>query len=333
MRTEMRFESFAPELKHHPFFFHYGFTEPLALRQICQYALEEISLLTKQELFSDIGGDSASFFFVMEGALEYRLPCTCARAENNTKMLARLEEDSDDGWMQAASKLEDESDEKFTSEIVLKNERGRASTHQGAPIADFDRLSKGQWACEAALWCQKVELCSPFVAVEQTEVLLVNNVQFQEIIMRFERTSKKVAQYAECFAGHVPEMCNCRWRTVICNDFSTIEDIVHRYFDFSVVLESKRSMMRSIRGDKSRVQRISDTDEDDMATVAEMDSRKSIGVLGGLKDKIVGFRVSHFDDGSHENSRRQSGVRNSKRQSKGNLGTKGFGDSEASECS
>merc|ERR1712217_308653 len=46
-------------------------------------------------------------------------------------------------------------------------------------------------------------------------------------------------------------MCNCRWRTIICNDFSTVEDLVHRNFDFSEPMKAKLSKIRKHRSTRN----------------------------------------------------------------------------------
>lgn len=60
MRAELRFEAFATDLKQHPFFFLYGFAEPGALLQICDSAMDEVSLLAQAELFSTLKAPPAA---------------------------------------------------------------------------------------------------------------------------------------------------------------------------------------------------------------------------------------------------------------------------------
>merc|ERR1712190_115985 len=58
MRGELRYEAYAADLQKHPFLFHYAAVEPSALRQICNNAISEVSLLAKQELFSSSKGEA-----------------------------------------------------------------------------------------------------------------------------------------------------------------------------------------------------------------------------------------------------------------------------------
>merc|ERR1712083_603809 len=101
--------------------------------------------------------------------------------------------------------------------------------------------------CEAALWARRVELCSPFIAADKSEVLLVNTAEFIDIVMRHENSRTKVGRYADTFCDYIGDMCNCRWRTVICNDFSVIEDLVHRIFDYTSAMKNSEKMSRMVR--------------------------------------------------------------------------------------
>merc|ERR1711920_412233 len=94
------------------------------------------------------------------------------------------------------------------------------------------------------LWAQAIELSSAFVATEKSEVLIVNTSEFQNIIMQHENSRWRVAKYALNFTEYVGNMTNCRWRTVLCNDYSTIEDLVHRAFDYNIKIMRQTEALR-----------------------------------------------------------------------------------------
>lgn len=136
-------------------------------------------------------------FFVIEGTLEYSLPCSC--------------------WEVRDSFLATESEDilGLSEELGgLAKERARAGRALVRP---------GQWCCEAALWIPEVHLASPFVAKEKTELILLNTEEFQKIIAMYgnSRTAAEGSVSAACLVMslalqrpmmaddiHIPRCCS-----------------------------------------------------------------------------------------------------------------------------
>mmetsp|Transcript_47405 Transcript_47405/g.88277 ORF Transcript_47405/g.88277 Transcript_47405/m.88277 type:complete len:966 (+) Transcript_47405:63-2960(+) len=92
-------------------------------------------------------------------------------------------------------------------------------------------IRKGEWACEAALWAANAELHSPLVAECTCELALFNSADFIVCAKRFPQTLGVVVRYAELFMEDVQkEAAKCRWRSILCNDFDQVQDIVHNAF-------------------------------------------------------------------------------------------------------
>jgi len=114
---------------------------------------------------------------------------------------------------------------------VLGRRDSAAPQLEKTRFKSVDMVGPGQWACEAALWSDRsIELCGPFVAAEKSEVLLVKTAEFMDAVNNSELSRVRIARYAASFAESVGEMTNCRWRVCMCNDHSTIEDLVGREF-------------------------------------------------------------------------------------------------------
>lgn len=97
--------------------------------------------------------------------------------------------------------------------------------------SDHVLISKGQWACEAALWAQNTELHSPLVALCTCELALFNSGDFIVCAKKYPATISVVVRYAELFMEDVQkEGSRCRWRSMLCNDFDRIHDLVHSAF-------------------------------------------------------------------------------------------------------
>merc|ERR1739848_453103 len=94
-----------------------------------------------------------------------------------------------------------------------------------------DRVCAGQWACEVALWATEVTLSSAFVAMDRSELVIIKTDVFNQIVMRHGEVAQQVAKYAEVFTEYASIITPCRWRVPISNDFSPIQDLVHRVFD------------------------------------------------------------------------------------------------------
>eukprot|EP00931_Biecheleriopsis_adriatica_P092023 TRINITY_DN65860_c0_g1_i1.p1 TRINITY_DN65860_c0_g1~~TRINITY_DN65860_c0_g1_i1.p1 ORF type:complete len:1032 (+),score=195.78 TRINITY_DN65860_c0_g1_i1:64-3096(+) len=276
MRVELALESFGPELRKHPFFFHFGFHNPTCFKDICFHAVVEMSLLTRSELFADEKTEPVSMFFVMDGLMEYALPCMCAEVPNKI-----LEEENDVPDSQAAyaygslgsrknnrweevfgvkgnrssTKTEDEEKKKNKSRaankakaksLAMQFETSRKLAQIEAGSADIsgsryaDRIKKGQWACEAALWAHKVDICSPFTALVQSEVFIVDSARVRTVFDKYPSSKAKAAKYGQSFLEYMEHMTNCKWRCVICNDYSILEDLTHRVFDYTVVVGKDR---------------------------------------------------------------------------------------------
>jgi hypothetical protein len=261
MVVELRYESYSPALRTHPLFLSYGNMDPGALRQLCFMAVQEESLLPKQELFSRGKQANAQLFFVNAGLLEYSLPCKCAPTWTEGHQfegdvdeplgILPEEDDSDEGFSgiappmgrqlssgRSVSSMSSSTVTKMTStasKAFVKSDTNRQAAYQidsQRPIQSVDSVWRGQWACEAALWSETpIELCGPFVAVEKSEVLLVKTPEFFDVISHHEVTRAKVARYAESFSDMIEELTNCRWRVCISNDYSILEDLVYREFE------------------------------------------------------------------------------------------------------
>lgn len=235
LRSELRFEAYSPELHKHPFFFHFGLIEPIAMHQICNRAITEHSMLRRQELFSNKHGEQVHMFFVEEGCLDYVLPCKCAALA--------MKEDPED---QVDSDIEGDKDSPVTSFASVDED---ICCHRGT-----DRVKSGEWACEAALWAQEVELYGPFTAVERTEVLMISTTEFQSIVMKHKGSRKRVSRYGESFVQYLGQQTKCRWRTAIASDFSVIQDLVHHEFDYLQGNETRRRRTTVTRGSHNQLQ-------------------------------------------------------------------------------
>jgi len=243
MRVELALESFGPQLKKHPMFYHFSFHNLSAFRQLCFDCLQEYSLLTRQELFTD--DDEVCMFFVLEGLLEYALPCECAEVPQEILEMEKKEIDVSDIGQEGEevpqkkpASAKNKLVRSFTTKMAetMKNKmtmpiEAGAAAILGARWAD--RIKEGEWACEAALWAKEVKLSGPFTALVQSEVITIKTGAFLTLMEKHEYSKVKVAQYGQSFVEYMEYMSNCRWRTVIANDHSTIEDLVHRVFDYT----------------------------------------------------------------------------------------------------
>merc|ERR1711920_585742 len=57
--------------------------------------------------------------------------------------------------------------------------------------------------------------------------------EFQEIVRHHPTSRMLVGKYAETFVDSINIMTKCKWRTPVCNDYCTVEDLVQRVFDWS----------------------------------------------------------------------------------------------------
>eukprot|EP00929_Paragymnodinium_shiwhaense_P101753 TRINITY_DN64914_c0_g1_i1.p1 TRINITY_DN64914_c0_g1~~TRINITY_DN64914_c0_g1_i1.p1 ORF type:complete len:1309 (+),score=321.86 TRINITY_DN64914_c0_g1_i1:77-4003(+) len=258
MVVELRFEAFGPDLRRHPFFLYYGLFDILAMRQICHMAVSEVSLASRQELFSDAKGEVVQMFFVVEGLLEYHLPCSCAPVDDVSDSEDDEEEDEEMDDVTALVSADEmrvvpSSKEDVRKETEDRHERARADARLRA--RRVDKVHPMHWACEAALWSQRVELCSPFVAASQkAEILIISTDNFLDIVMRHETSRVKVARYAMNFVTSIHLLCSCRWRTPICNDYSVLEDLVHHDFDYK--LARKARMVQALDDSKANDRKV-----------------------------------------------------------------------------
>merc|ERR1711971_109805 len=76
----------------------------------------------------------------------------------------------------------------------------------------------------------KVEVCSPFTAVQTSDVLLIDSVKFQHSIQNAPHARRLVGTYAQEFIAYVEHDCTCRWRTVMCNQERELFPIVGKVF-------------------------------------------------------------------------------------------------------
>jgi hypothetical protein len=230
MRVELRTESFTPELKRHPFFHRYGIEDPVAIRQLCTNAITELSLLSRHELFSD-HSYNVHMFFVLEGHLEYLLPCACAALDNAKKVkIGRFKSNViEEEW-----EMEDLFDEQ------------EADASNATVLNPFDVVSKGAWACEIALWLEKYQLCSPFVAVDKSEILLVDTAEFQQVALKHQPSLPRVLSYAKSFCDYLPKMTKCRWRVALCNDKDILQELVRRDFEDEFLPTSRDEKDRNL---------------------------------------------------------------------------------------
>lgn len=147
--------------------------------------------------------------FVEEGQLAYQLPCRCNEHAPCPEDVANV----------FLAKHDSIPSDDFSYPV-------EAST-----VPHTDVIKAGSWACEAALWAEEVDLASPFVALSKSEVLLLHPKEFTNVILQYPWSTRQVGRYAENFTDSIGHATSCRWRTVICNECSHIQDITHRVFE------------------------------------------------------------------------------------------------------
>lgn len=70
LQMDLHHEVYMPILTGHPFFNLYNEQSPVAMRAICHYATQEVSLVSEQVLFGE-GQVADKMFFIIEGLVEY----------------------------------------------------------------------------------------------------------------------------------------------------------------------------------------------------------------------------------------------------------------------
>mmetsp|Transcript_48812 Transcript_48812/g.128722 ORF Transcript_48812/g.128722 Transcript_48812/m.128722 type:complete len:956 (+) Transcript_48812:190-3057(+) len=103
-------------------------------------------------------------------------------------------------------------------------------------------VGKHQWACEVAIWAEKVDLYGPFVATCCCDILLLGVQEFQSIARLYPSSFLGLACYAERFIEHVMEVGKeCRWKTIFCNGFDMVHEMAHLSFDSDLRISRRSS--------------------------------------------------------------------------------------------
>jgi len=118
---------------------------------------------------------------------------------------------------------------------------------QSSQLLTEARIEKEQWACEAALWAQRFDIYSPFVAASCCDVCLVSAAEFRKVASLYPDAFVGLACYSERFVEHVNEMAaapdGCRWKVALCNNYDVVNELAHLAFDSDIA--SRRSSMEA----------------------------------------------------------------------------------------
>jgi len=85
----------------------------------------------------------------------------------------------------------------------------------------------GEWACEAALWAVSLSLAGPYVAAEDSELLLLSAAEFAAVARKFPQSSTFATEYGAAFMEYVKdESRECKWSGSLSNSRFHLQDLV-----------------------------------------------------------------------------------------------------------
>jgi len=121
------------------------------------------------------------------------------------------------------------------------------------------RIEKDQWACEAALWCKKLEIRAPFVAMRCCDILLLSASEFKKIGTRYPDVFMGLACYSERYIQSInepdSEAGHNHWRFVGGNGYDTVRDLAHLAFN-SDIQTGRSSGRRVSKGPSGRMSQV-----------------------------------------------------------------------------
>jgi hypothetical protein len=129
-----------------------------------------------------------------------------------------------------------------------------------------ESVGKHMWACELAMWAERVDLYGPFAASCCCGVLLLSVSEFHSIAKSFPSSFLGAACYAERFIEHATEVAkDNRWKTVLCNSFDLVHEMAHLSFDLDLrpSRRSSRCSLGSVEdADMELPSRLTETEEE-----------------------------------------------------------------------
>jgi hypothetical protein len=97
-----------------------------------------------------------------------------------------------------------------------------------------EKMKKGEWACEVALWARFAEVFGPFSAETNCELTMLDREAFLSVAERHILFAGRLAKYASLYVSQATEVIKrCRWQGVMLNDFDLVTDLAHQAFEVS----------------------------------------------------------------------------------------------------
>jgi len=121
-----------------------------------------------------------------------------------------------------------------------------------------DKIVKGEWACEVALWANSCELFGPFVAESNCELIMLDRTEFRFVAEKYPQSAGRIARYAELYVEEVKEVVKrSRWQSVVLNDFDQAQELSHTAFEVHQRVSEREGFTVGLRSSKGR-DRLSD---------------------------------------------------------------------------
>lgn len=166
-----------------------------------------------------------------------------------------------------------------------------------------DKIHKGEWACEVALWANGCELFGPFVAESNCELLMLDRTELRFVVEKYPLSAGRVARYGELYIGEVKEVVKrSRWQSVVLNDFDQAQELSHTAFEVNTRMSGTAEGHFRISGRKH-------SDASAQSGSMTMESSSKSHGLGNFIVSLIGHGRGSQQRGSHRKDEGGASIR------------------------